>query len=195
MVEPEGYSQAEDAAFTAHVGPKGSAPVPGEEIPPDSEWFTKRLIRAREAVIACAACRSAVSRGMEDIATQLDEGTTALGSPSIQASGAIVPRLPPGMIIEIIRMVGYNGGNKLIPLFVGPETILLTELELGATVEQIANQPSAVAMRALAQKIRQQASSCCRAQVYKRLLPQSSKRKWIKVKSHRVRLPKGLFGL
>lgn len=188
--------EAQNSAKAAHVGLKGSTPpIGGEEIPPDSEWFTKRLIRAREAVIACAACRSAVSRGMEDIATQLDSGTTAMGAPGIQASGAIVPRLPPGAIIEIIKLIGFNGGNRTIPLYVGPETILISELELGATVEQIAQQPSAVAMRALAQKVRQQASSCCRQQVYKRLLPQGSKRRWVKVKSHRVRVSGGLFGL
>jgi len=196
MVEDQSYPQGGDAAKQAHVGLKASAPVPGEDqVPPDEEWFTKRLIRAREAVIACAACRSAVSRGMEDMAWQMDTGTMSIGTPKVQASGAIVPRLPPGAILQIMKLIGFNGAGQQIPLYVGPETILLSELELGSTVTSLSDQTSSQAMRALAQKVREKASACCRGQVYKRLLPQGSRRVWVKVKSHRVRTSGGLFGL
>lgn len=189
-------TQGDEPKTSAHVGLKASAPTPGgEQVPPDAEWFTKRLIRAREAVIACAQCRNAVSRGIEDMALQMDTGQLQIGTPKVQASGAIVPRLPPGAIIEIIKLIGFNGGGRQIPLYVGPETILLSELELGRTVTSLAEETSSRALRALAQKVREKASSCCRAQVYKRLLPQGSKRKWVKVKSHRVRVSGGLFGL
>lgn len=172
----------------SETGPRGPIPVE-TALPPDEEWFTKRLIRAREAVIACAACRSGVSRALEDMSLQLDWDVRQIGSPSMQASGAIVRQLPAQAILTIMKIISSNGRGAEIPLYVGPETVLLSELELGRTVSGLANETSSQALQALARQVREKAGLCCRQQVYKRLLPNSTRRKWVKVKSHRVRVP------
>jgi len=164
----------------AHVGP--------DSPPEGDEWTKRRLLSAQKAVTACAVCRSAVGLALEDMADQLDAGTLQIGSPRIQARGVIVPKLTGGQIIQIMRIMGFNGVGKSIPLYVGPDTITLSELELGKTVTQIASDTSSNTLRNLARKVREKTSECCRKQVWKRVLPNDSRRIRVKVTSKRIRL-------
>lgn len=156
--------------------------------PEGDEWLKKRLLTAKGAVTACAVCRSAVGLALEDMADQMDSKTLQMGSPTMQARGIIAPRLSGQQVLQIMKILGYNGAGRQIPLYVGPDTISLSELELGQTVVSMASDTSANTMRNLARKVREKTSECCRKQVWKRLLPNDSKRRWVKVKHKRTRL-------
>lgn len=157
--------------------------------PQGDEWLKRRLLNAKGAVTACAVCRSAVGLALEDMADQLDKETLHMGDQVVPARGVILPKLPPQVLMGIVKFIGRNGMGKEIPLYVGPDTITLSEVEMGQTVVQIASDTSSNTLRNLAQKVRQKTSECCRKQVWKRLLPNNSRRHWVKVKSKRTRLP------
>lgn len=157
-------------------------------VPEGDEWLKKRLLTAQKAVTACAVCRSAVGLALEDMADQMDKGTLQIGTPQMQARGVILPKLNAGQILQIMKLVGYNGAGAKIPLYVGPDTISLSELELGQTVVGMAAGTASETMRNLARKVREKTSECCRKQVWKRVLPNDSKRKWVKVTHKRTRL-------
>lgn len=171
-----------DTSKTAHVGQILDSPPDGDD------WLKRRLISAKGAVTACAVCRSAVGLALEDMADQIDTKTLQIGNPTVQARGAIVPRLDAVTIIRIMKIMGYNGAGKQIPLYVGPDTITLSELELGQTVTSIASDTSSNTLRNLARRIREKTSECCRKQVWKRVLPNNSRRIRVKVTSKRIRV-------
>lgn len=171
-----------DTSGTAHVGQIADLPPEGDA------WLKRRLINCRGAVAACAVCRSAVGLALEDMADQIDTETLQIGQPTMQARGVILPKLPPQVLIGIVKFLGRNGMGKEIPLYVGPDTITLSELELGQTVVQISSDTSSNALRNLARKIREKTTECCRKQVWKRVLPNNSRRIRVKVTSKRIRL-------
>jgi hypothetical protein len=156
--------------------------------PEGDEWTKKRLLTAQKAITACAVCRSAVGLALEDMADQIDKGSLQIGTPQMQARGVILPKIPAGQILQIMKLLGYNGAGRQIPLYVGPDTISLSELELGRTVTQLSSDTSSETLRNLARKVREKTSECCRKQVWKRVLPNDSKRKWVKVTHKRTRL-------
>ena len=132
-------------------------------------------------MVACASCRNQASRGLNDLADNLENKGTKL----IQC-GVPLPRVPPEWIAFLARQLLPNAPRTMqlvLPYFgpigtsvlVDPQTIIFDwdgwERFLSTTHDvQIATQT----LRKVAQKLRETQKACCDKAVAKRLWSQDN---------------------
>lgn len=158
-----------------------------DEVPPDGEWFTTRLITARNAVVACSVCRNESTRGLSDFADQLD-AIEELGTQKLECGiiGVARPMTAPNVVT---RIQVPNGRGDVSFAWVGPLTDFLTEEEAGATIQELAEGSAAAVLRIIGNRLRTKSGACCRRQVYKRLLPNDNPKRTIRDAKRVTRVP------
>lgn len=154
-------------------------------VPDDNKWTKQKVLTARAAIVACSVCRNQVTRGLGDLADQM-EGIERIGESPVEAAIVIVrgPAIAP---MTPTRIEVPNGLGGTMVASVGVNTLFLSELDLGATVGELASLSPANFLRRLSDQFRQRTSQCCRQQVWDRVLGQSKQRRTIKVTHRRTR--------
>lgn len=154
-------------------------------VPSDTKWYKQKVITARDAIVACSICRNQVTRGLSDLSDQF-EGIERIGESIVEASIVIV-RGPAVQPLAPVRVEVPNGLGGSMQATIGVNSLILSESDLGATVDELANMAPSNFLRKLSDQFRAKTSDCCKQQVWDRVLGQSKQRRTIKVKSRRTR--------
>jgi len=154
-------------------------------VPDSTEWTQQKLLTARAAITACTVCRNQVTRGLYELGDQL-EGVEKIGEGLVEAAAVII-RGPVFRPLAPTKVQVPDGRGGTVIVTVGVNTLILNETGLGGTVEELARMSPSNFLRKLSDAIRNETSSCCRQQVWDRVLPQSSERKTVHPRSRRTR--------